>query len=165
LVDAKQINQVENSRELELLWTQVINTPLAKTIADAVVTFYTGCAGCTTTGINFINANIVHFNDDGETHVAAMQAPVGYTICHAYVMDPSVNCDGTFTGTYRKATDPASAHIDGLHYYLVVPKPAAFAGRCWVNGTIVATFVYAGSENPQLATCGQSGAVAFHYGK
>jgi hypothetical protein len=165
LVVAKHIDQVENPRELEKLWKEVINTPVAKTVADAVVSLYTGCVGCTTVAINFINTNVVHFRDAGEEHVGAIQAPVGYTVCRAYVMSPSVNCNGTFTGSYRRADDPASGKIDGLHYYIVVPRPAAFGGRCWVEGTIVVTFINARADNPLWPKCAKSGEIAFHYGK
>jgi hypothetical protein len=85
LVLAKHIDQVENPRELEKLWKEVVNTPIVKAISDAVVTFYTGCAGCTTVAIDFINANVVHFRDTGEEHLGAIKAPDGIPVQLAQV--------------------------------------------------------------------------------
>jgi hypothetical protein len=101
----------------------------------------------------------------GNEHKGVIQAPVGYTVCRAYAKNPSVNCNGTLTGSYRTADDPGSGGYDGLHYYIVVPTPGIGAGRCWVDATIVVEFLRATPGNRSRHNCDQSGTIAFHYGK
>jgi hypothetical protein len=112
-------------------------------------------------GIN----KIVPLPSSGESHNGVIQAPVGYIVCRAYVKDPSVNCNGTFTGCFRTAVDKDSAHLDGLHWGMVVPKPGIGAGRCWVDGTVVVEFIKASPGNRAKMKCHATGEVAFHYGK
>ena len=87
-----------------------------------------------------------------------IQAPAGYTVCHAAAKDPSLTCSGTLTGSYRTADDPNSAHYDGLHWYMVVPKPSGIgAGGCWVEATIVVEFIRATPGNRARRKCPASG--------
>jgi hypothetical protein len=81
--------------------------------------------------------------------------------------DPSLTCNvGTLTGSYRTADDPDSANYDGLHWYIVVPKPAGIgAGGCWVEATIVVEFIRATPGNRARRKCPASGTIAFHHGK
>jgi len=162
LVDARHLDQVENPSELDR-WRKVVDSQEVRAIGDAITTYY-GCAGCYSMVGDGINT-IVPLPSSGEEHKGVIQAPVGYTVCRAYVQNPSVNCNGTFTGSYRTADDPNSAHLDGLHYYIVVPKPAIGAGRCWVDGTVVVEFALASPGNREKLKCHASGTVAFHYGK
>jgi hypothetical protein len=162
LVDARHLDQVENPSELDR-WRKVLDTQEVRAIGDAITTYY-GCVGCYSMVGDGIN-EIVPLPSGGEEHKGVIQAPVGYTVCRAYVKDPSVNCDGTFTGSYRTADDPNSANLDGLHYYIVVPTPAIGAGRCWVDGTVVVEFALASPGNRERLKCAASGTIAFHYGK
>ena len=141
----------------------VLDTQETRMIGDAVTAYY-GCVGCATLMSESMR-KIVPLPAGGNEHKGVIQAPVGYTVCHAYVKDPSVNCNGTFTGSYRTADDPNSARLDGLHWYMVVPRPGPGQGRCWVEGTVVVEFVKATPNNPLRARCGKSGETAFHYGK
>lgn len=164
LVTAENLDHVENPSDLERVW-KVVDTSQAKLIGDAIATYY-GCPGCVTASFKFIDdAHVIHFGDSGIEHRGAIQAPVGYTVCRAYVMNPSVNCNGTFTGYYCTADDPHCAHIDGLHWYIVVPQPGIGQGRCWVDGTVVVEFLQATPGNRVQHNCGQPNTVAFHYGK
>lgn len=164
LVVAKNLDTVNNPAELERVW-RVIDTDQVKLVGDAIAAYY-GCPGCVSASFAFIdNANVLHFSDAGEDHKGAIQAPVGYTICRAYVLSPSVNCGGTFTGYYCTADHPNCAHIDGLHWYMVVPRPGVGQGRCWANGTVVVEFLNATPGNRAQHNCGQPFTVAFHYGR
>ena len=113
--------------------------------------------------INHISPN----NQGSEEHHGVIQAPVGYTVCRAYLVEPtSVTCNGTLTGGYRTADDPNSGRMDGLHWYMVVPHPAGIGpGRCWVDAGIRVEFLRATPGNRQRRNCGASGDVAFHMGK
>lgn len=162
LVAAQHLDQVENPSEIQR-WRKVVDSREARAIGDAVTSYY-GCVGCYSMVGNVIN-KISPIPTGSEEHKGAIQSPSGFTICRAYVKDPSVNCNGTFTGTYRTADDPNSGKIDGLHWYIVVPKPAIAAGRCWVDGTVVVEFVKATANNRKHMKCHQSGQMAFHYGK
>lgn len=163
LASVYDLNIVESPSEFDRWWREIINTPEGKAALDAVAAYF-GCEGCGTAFVEGVNA-VRQQRDEGNEHKGWIQAPVGYTICRAWVVDPSVNCNGTFTGSYRRADDPASGGIDGLHYYMVVPTPRIGAGRCWVDGDVNVTFALAQSENEYLSKCGQSGEIAFHYGK
>ena len=164
LVLAKHIDKVENPRELERSWKDTTNPAILETVKEMLP--FTGCADCPDTVIEFIDdVKVEHLRDAGEEHVGAIKAPDGYTVCRAYVISPSVNCNGTFTGSYRRANDPGSGKIDGLHYYIVVPRSSVVGGRCWVEGTIVITFIEARAGNPLRSKCANSGEIAFHYGK
>jgi hypothetical protein len=159
LVVAKNIDHVEQPNLLQQLW-KTVDSDQAKAILATLG--WSEVLG----GVELLDqVNVIHFSDSGIDLSGAIQAPVSYTVCHAYIKDPSVNCNGTLTGSYRTADDPHSAKIDGLHYYIVVPKPAAFAGRCWVNGTIIVTFIKADPGARSKFNCGQTGTIAFHYGK
>jgi hypothetical protein len=163
LVEARNLDHVNNPAELERWWTDVEDTTVVKAIGEAVASYY-GCRGCVTAFHNAVN-NVVHFSNGPQDFSGAIQSPNGYTVCRAYVMNPSVNCNGTFTGSYRTAKDPHSGGIDGLHWYMVVPRPGLFAGRCWANGTVVVEFARASLPNPAVAKCGETGTIAFHYGR
>jgi hypothetical protein len=156
LVVAKRLDIVENPNLPMSAW-KAISSQEAQTIFSAL--------GWTElrSAIQFVNAlNLVNFGGSGEEHKGAIQAPPGYTVCHAVVPGgASITCGGTFAGSYRTADDPNSANIDGLHYYIVTPKARAFQGRCWSDGTIVVTFVQAALRSQ--FNCGQSGEVAFYY--
>jgi hypothetical protein len=103
--------------------------------------------------------------DQGNEHWGHIQAPVGYTTCDAYVVDPSLTCNSTFTGVIRTADHPGSGGIDGLHWYIVVPKPSgAFPGRCWVDGYVVVIFADASQGRPSSCKAANNGPT-FHYGK
>lgn len=160
LVDARRLNKVENPSELDR-WRKVIDAREARLIGDAITSYY-GCVGCYSRVGDAINT-IVPLPAGGEEHKGVVQAPVGYTVCRAYVKNPSVTCNGTFTGSYRTANDPNSANLDGLHWYMVVPKPKPGKGRCWVDGTVVVEFVKA--EIRSKMKCRSTGEIAFHYGK
>ena len=162
LVDVRRLDRVENPSEFER-WRRVLDTQEARYVGDAVTSYF-GCVGCYSLVGDGLN-RIVPLQSSGEEHRGVIQAPIGYTVCRAYVRSPSVNCNGTFTGSYRTADDPNSAMLDGLHFYIVVPKPRIGAGRCWVNGTVVVEFVRATPGNRQRRNCASSGSVAFHYGK
>jgi hypothetical protein len=164
LVQAVNLDHVNNPGDFARWWHDVEDTTIVRSIGEAVASYY-GCVGCVTALHNGVN-NLLHFNLNGpQDFSGAIRSPEGYTVCHAYVMNPSVNCNGTFTGSYRTADDPHSANIDGLHWYIVVPRPRVGAGRCWVNGTVVVSFVRATPDNPERSKCGKTGTIAFHYGK
>ena len=160
LVSAYHLDMIENPSEPARWWKQ-INPQDGEAILNTIATDY-GYPGGGTTVINTVNAVIGH-SDHGEDHKGWFQSPVGYTVCSAYVQNPSVNCNGTFAGSYRSADDPNSGGIDGLHYYIVVPVPNIGGGRCWAEGTVVITFVNA-IKKPQFP-CHRSGEIAFHYGR
>jgi hypothetical protein len=162
LVDAIHLDQVENPAELDR-WRKVLDTQEVRAIGDAVSTYY-GCVGCYSMVGNVINT-IKPLSNAGNEHKGVIQAPVGYTVCRAYAQNPSVNCNGTLTGSYRTADDPASGNYDGLHYYIVVPTPGIGAGRCWVDATVVVEFLRATPGNRSRHNCAASGTIAFHYGK
>ena len=160
LIEARNLHHANNPAALERWWQDVEDTA---GIGEAVASAY-GCVGCVTAFYKAVN-NVVHFSNGPQDFSGAIQSPVGYTICRANVMNPSVNCNGTFTGSYRTADDPNSASIDGLHWYIVVPPPGLFQDACWANGTVVVEFARATPDNPARSKCGKSGTVAFHYGK
>jgi hypothetical protein len=162
LITARHLDQVENPSEVDR-WRKVIDDQEVRVIGDAVTTYY-GCVGCYSMVGDAIN-NIVPFGANGQEHKGVIQAPVGYTVCRAYVKNPSVNCNGTFNGSYRTADDPNSARYDGLHWYMVVPTPGIGGGRCWSEGTIVVEFIKASPGNREKRQCHKSGEVAFQYGK
>jgi hypothetical protein len=111
---------------------------------------------------------VVHFSDTDIEHKGAIKAPTGYTICHADVKMPSVTCNGTFGSYYRTVEDQNSEGIDGLHYFLVLPEKSLKAaqplpGKCFVDATIVATFVIKGAG--ARFKCGSTATLAFQSGK
>jgi hypothetical protein len=111
-------------------------------------------------------ATVVHFANTGFDDQAAIEAPAGYTICHAVMKEPSVTCNGSLSAVYRVAADPESDKIDGLHYKIAFSKPNPTAaqpipGRCWVYGTIMITFVLPTERSK--SKCGQTGTAAFQY--
>jgi hypothetical protein len=154
LVDARHLDKVENPSEIGR-WQKVLSTPEVQAIGDAVTTAY-GCVGCysmVATGVN----TVVPLSNAGNDHKGVIQAPVGYTVCRAYAKDPSLNCDGTLTGSYRTADDPGSGGYDGLHWYIVVPTPGIGKGSCWVEATIVVEFLRATPGNRSRHNCAPSG--------
>ncbi len=160
LVLVKDIDRVEHLSLLEKLWKSVGNVKEKALIAGRDWPELK-------TSSNFIGGvTVVHFSGTGFQDEGALEAPVGYTICHAAIKDPSVTCNGSMTAEYRNAADPDSKKIDGLHYNVIFEKPNPEAvqplpGKCWLYGTIVATFVL---ESKRSAfKCGQTGTVAFHY--
>lgn len=159
---AQRLNKVENPAEIDRWWTSVINTDEGKLVADLVATYF-GYPGGGTAAIEGIDAIVGPGRNAGNEHWGTIQAPVGYSVCTAFVKDASLNCNGTFTGALHEATR-ASNNIDGLHWYMVVPRPGIGQGRCWVDGTVVVTFVLA-SKKSQFQCQAMNGGIAFHYGK
>jgi hypothetical protein len=162
LVEARHLEQVENPGEIDR-WRKVIDAQEVRAIGDAVTTYYR-CTGCYSMVGDAINTT-VPLKDAGNEHSGVIQAPVSYTVCRAYGKDQSLNCNGTLTGSYRTADDKNSGGHDGLHWYIVVPKPGVGHGRCWVDATIVVEFLYASPGNREKHNCGKTGTIAFHYGK
>ncbi|MER8977195.1 MULTISPECIES: hypothetical protein [unclassified Mesorhizobium] len=164
LAVAERLNKVENPSEIDRWWTSVINTDEGKFVLDIVATYF-GYPGGGTAVVEGIDAIVGPHRDEGNQHWGTIQAPVGYTVCTAFVRDPSLNCNGTFSGTLRTADHPDSGRIDGLHWYMVVPRPHEVGGgRCWVDGTVVVTFVRA-EKKPQFQCHPVNGAREFAYGK
>jgi hypothetical protein len=79
-VVAKQIDRVENPRELQNLWKDVINTPAEEIIKNIVTEAYKTCVGCESLTVNFTDARLIRLRDSGEEHVGAIQSPPGYTV-------------------------------------------------------------------------------------
>jgi hypothetical protein len=145
-------------------WRRLLDAKETRAVGDAITTFF-DCPGCYSMVGDGINA-VVPFSAEGNEYKGVVQAPAGYTVCHAVAKDPSLTCNGTLTGSYRTADDPKSAHYDGLHWYMVVAKPSGIgAGGCWVEATIVVEFIRATPGNRQRRKCPASGTIAFHYGK
>src|SRR5262249_50817635 len=71
-VVAKHIDRVENPRELQNLWKDVINTPAEETIKKIVTEAYKTCVGCESFAVNFTDARLIHLRDSGEEHVGAI---------------------------------------------------------------------------------------------
>ena len=154
VVLAKHLDIVEEPNLPVSAW-KAISSPVAQQILSAV--------GWTElrAGIQLIKSlGLISFEDRGEEHKGAIQSPNGYSVCHAKVENPSVNCGGTFAGSYRTWDDPANGGVDGLHYYIVVPQPGAFSGRCWSEGIILITFVPAYRRSQ--FNCAPTGTVAFY---
>lgn len=165
LYSTYRLNIVENPGEFSRWWNNVIDTQEGRAAANTVAAFF-DCIGCGTAIIEGVNSlNIVEQRHEGNEHVGYLQSPSGYRLCKSWVVDPSLNCNGTFTGRYRSAADPGGGHVDGLHYYLVVPAPREGGGRCWVDGLVNMAFIEDKPDNPLAADCLQSVSIAFHYGK
>lgn len=165
LMTAQRLNKVENPSEIARWWTSVINTKEGKAIADMLATSF-GYPRGGAAAIEGIAAIVGPGRNAGNEHWGTIQAPVGYTACTAFVREPSVNCNGTFTGVLRTADHSQSGGIDGLHWYMVVPRPNIGAGRCWVDGIVVVTFVRASKKADfKCQTPNVTSSPAFHYGK
>jgi hypothetical protein len=111
-------------------------------------------------------ATIAHLSSTGFEDKAIIEAPVSYTVCHAALREPAVTCNGSLIAVYRIATDHESNKIDGIHYTIAYSQgnPASAeppAGKCWVSGTIIVTFVL--PDKRSTFKCGQTGAVAFQF--
>lgn len=163
LVTAKRLNKVEDPSEMSR-WIDVVNTPegiaIISTVASVIGT--PGLGAAVISGIQSIPKSA---KDEGEAHWGYIKAPVGYTSCYSYVKDPSVNCNGTFTGVLTTA-DQSPDRIDGLHWYAVVPRPLPTRGRCWVDGVVVVAFVKANEPTP--SGCSPTNIYqppTWHYGK
>ena len=137
-------------------WIDVV-----KVVASAIATYY----GYPEAAVAIENIPSVNSRNQGIEHWGYIQAPVGYTTCRSYVVEPSLTCDATFTGVIRTADHPDSGKIDGLHWYIVVPKPAgAFPGRCWVDGYVVVEFSDASKGRPEVCQpANDSSQPAFNY--
>jgi hypothetical protein len=161
LVLVKDIDRVEHLNLLEQLWKAVDNAKERSLISQMDWSELKVPA-------DFIGGvTVVHFSDSGFADDSAIEAPVGYTICHATIKEPSVTCSGSITAEYRTAADPGSKKIDGLHYNVAFEKPnptvaQPLPGKCWLYGTIVVTFVLQSKRS--TFKCGETGTVAFHYG-
>jgi hypothetical protein len=111
-VNALHLDHVENPSELDRWRKQVLDTKETRAIGDTITSYY-GCTGCYSMVGNALN-KVAPLPSGGIEHKGVIQAPPGYTVCRAYAKSPSVNCNGTLTGSYRTADDPVSAHLDGL---------------------------------------------------
>ena len=137
-------------------WRKLLDAKETRAVGNAITSFF-DCPGCYSMVGDGINA-VVPFPPNGDDFRGVIQAPAGYTVCHAAAKDPSLTCSGTLTGSYRTADDPNSAHYDGLHWYMVVPKPSGIgAGGCWVEATIVVEFIRATPGNRARRKCPASG--------
>jgi hypothetical protein len=156
VIVAKRLEQVENPAVLEN-FCKNLDTAQGKKVADTLTTYFYNCKDCGTKAIENVDADVGHTKDTDIEHSGYIQSPVNYTVCHAYAEDTSVSCNGTFTGSYRTADDRGSqtsnGRIDGLHWYIVVPKPAGlFPGGCSVKGTVLGV-VREGDEAIPGAVC------------
>jgi hypothetical protein len=168
LVLVKDIDRVEHLNLLEKLWKAVDNA------TEKSLTSHIDWPELKTSPSFLGGVTVVHFSDTGFEDDGAIEAPVGYTICHATIREPSVTCNGWVTAEYRTAADPDSKKVDGLHYNVTFEKPKPTSekpnptiaqpppGKCWLYGTMVVTFVLQSKRS--TFKCGQTGTVAFHYG-
>jgi hypothetical protein len=167
VVVAQDLSRVENPSEIERWWTSVFNTQEGKAILDGVALYF-GYPGGGTAAIEGINAITGPKKDAGNEHWGTIQAPKDYTVCIAKVHNPSLNCNGTFTGVLRTADHRDSGGIDGLHWYMVVPQPGLGGGKCWANGAVEVTFVRASKKAQFGDKChpvNTNTPAEFHYGK
>lgn len=172
-VDVRRLDQVENPSELQR-WGHIADTPEGKALIAIGLSYFGVPPAYAATAATAITAAMGNFPASGTSHVGYIQAPVGYTVCHAEVHQwdpnkpdhiggygPSLNCGNTFNATYRTADDPHSANIDGLHWYMVVNRPGIGAGSCWVDGMVSVFFVK--YEKKGNYNCAHSGDVAWTY--
>jgi hypothetical protein len=149
LVLIKNIDHVEHPNLLEKLWKvvdlkqeQVILSSLGWPELKASLRFLDG-------------ANVVHFSGADHEDKVVIEAPVGYSICHAYLKDPSVTCSGTLTGEYGVAGESKNKNNDGLQFAIIFPKinpgeKSPLPGKCWLKGTVVMTFVVTSERSKSL---------------
>jgi hypothetical protein len=81
-------------------WRKLLDAKETRAVGNAITSFY-DCPGCYSMVGDGINA-VVPFPPNGDDFKGVIQAPAGYTVCHAAAKDPSLTCNGTLTGSYRE---------------------------------------------------------------
>ncbi|RWE25220.1 MAG: hypothetical protein EOS41_12290 [Mesorhizobium sp.] len=116
---------------------------------DAKTVFYSLTLPAGADKVQPIDPHISMYRQDGNQHWGYVQSPVGYTVCASRpTSESTLNHCATLTGVITTA-DKSPDHIDGLHFYIVVPESGGIYGNgCKVDRKVVTLFVDASAGRP-----------------
>lgn len=156
LIAVQRLNKIENPAQVEKTWSDIAETSEGRDLIDQATKGVGAQHAIATT------ARIHYLKNRGNQHWGVISAPDDYTACMASVERPVINCkEGSFVGAL-KAHQPGK--LDGFHWYMIVPRRQIGAPSCWIDGTVVITFV-ATDKKAQYPCQAVNGPPVFQYGR